>query len=121
VTSGESANDDSNSEAMKNKNMMDKDISDRGNPKLSGEGCHVGSIESENSKMYASQSQGSAISEHIAKHYIGLLNFSKDIGKPILILENENRNHKTWFKIFSEQSVSGLSWQQMIAQSAVTG
>jgi len=107
VTSGESANDDSNSEAMKNKNMMDKDISDRGNPKLSGEGCHVGSIESENSKMYTSQSQGSAISELIPKHYIGLLNFSKDIGKPIFSDKMKTEITKRGSKYFqNSQSVA---------------
>ena len=46
------------------KRVVDKDNSDSGVPKLSGENCHVGSMESENDKMY--RSQGSVIPKFFA-------------------------------------------------------
>ena len=61
--------------------MVDKVNSVSGDATLSGEACHVGSMESENVKMY--RSHGSATVEFIAEHNIELLKFSKDTGEPI--------------------------------------
>ena len=83
VTPSESANDNGRREATGNNSIAVKDNSDSGNPKLSSNDSHPGSIESENTKLYRSQSQGSALPEFITEHDIGLLNFSKDTGLPI--------------------------------------